>query len=144
MSTRFAKAAYEHENKVRIVGVTRKKSRGLPKCVVQEEMKNKTEVRSVQGTVKTVVLKGDNCCPDLVAVSFYDTKPVHFLSTICEGIKWRRLKREMFCVDTGKPETVTYLRLNIRDDYNKDMGHVDISNQLQNQYRFDHWMQKTK
>ena len=37
-----------------------------------------------------------------------------------------------------------FLRLNINDDYNHDMGHVDMSDQLRNYYRFDHWMRKRK
>ena len=37
------------------------------------------DVRAVWGTVKGAVLEGDSEIPDLVAVSYYDQKPVHFL-----------------------------------------------------------------
>ena len=39
-----------------------------------------------------------------------------------EGIEWKRLRRELFCVDTGKPGTVTYLQLNINNNYSKYIG----------------------
>ena len=37
-----------------------------------------------------------------------------------------------------------FLRLNINDDYNHDMGGCDIAAQLCNYYWFDHWMRKRK
>jgi hypothetical protein len=90
------------------------------------------------------VLEGDPTVPNLVAVSYYDQKPVHFLSTICQEIKWIRKERSVFNVDTGKVQTMEFLRLAINDDYNHKMGNVDIADQLRNYYRFDHWMRKRK
>jgi hypothetical protein len=144
LSARFANAAFNHEKKVRISGPTRKGGRGLPQCVIQEEVKNPNEIRAVRGTVKAAVLVGDPKIPDLVSVSFYDQKPVHFLSTICKSIKWIQLERQVYNVDTDKCEKMKFLRLNLNDAYNRDMGHVDISDQLRNSYRFDHWMRKRK
>jgi hypothetical protein len=143
-SAKFARAAYLHPNKVCISGPTRISGRGLPKCVMQEEKKKPNEIRMVRGTVKAAVLDGDPSVPNLVAVSYYDQKPVHFLSTICESIRWIQCERLVYCVDTDKTEVMKFLRLNINDDYNHDMGHVDMSDQLRNYYRFDHWMRKRK
>ena len=39
-------------NKVRISGPTRKSGHGLPKCVIQEEVKNAEAIHAVWGTVK--------------------------------------------------------------------------------------------
>jgi hypothetical protein len=144
LSAKFAKASYCHQKIIRIAGPTRKSGRGLPKFVLQEEVKNPKEIRQVRGTVKAAVLEGDPSVPDLVAVSYYDQKPVHFLSTICETIKWIQLEKKVYCVETGEVEVMKFLRLNINNDYNHDMGHVDISDQLRNYYRFDHWMRKRK
>jgi hypothetical protein len=62
-----------------------------------------------QGTVKAAVLKGDAECPNLMATSIYDTKPVHFLSTICEYIKWIMKERSVFNVDTGCVVNIRFL-----------------------------------
>ena len=67
-------AAYKHTNKVSISGLSRNSGRGLPKCVVQEEVKNVNDIRSVRGTVKAAALQGDPEVPDLLAVSYYDQK----------------------------------------------------------------------
>ena len=122
LSAKFAKAAYIHPKKVRISGPTRKAGRGLPSSVLQEEEKNITEIRKVRGTCKAAVLQGDPDVPDLVAVSYYDQKPVHFLSTICEEIQWIVKQRQVYDVDTNTNRTLEFLRLNVNDAYNNDMG----------------------
>ena len=94
--------------------------------------------------MKAAVLEGDPKIPNLVAVSYYDQKPVHFLSTICESIKWIQCEKPVFCVETEQVENMKFLRLNINDDYNHDMGGCNIADQLRNYYRFDHWMRKRK
>ena len=82
LSARFAKGAYLHDKKVKISGPTRKSGRGLPAFVLQEEKTNKKEICAVRGTVKASVLEGDPDIPNLVACSYYDQKPIYFLSTI--------------------------------------------------------------
>ena len=47
LSAKFAKAAYKHTNKVQISGPTQKSGWGLAKCVIQQEMKNANNIRSV-------------------------------------------------------------------------------------------------
>ncbi|KAL7562479.1 hypothetical protein ACA910_005453 [Epithemia clementina (nom. ined.)] len=144
LSAKFCRAAFVHEKSVRISGPTRKAGRGLPKCVMQEEVNNPTELRRVRGTVKAAVLVGDSEIPNLVAVSYYDQKPVHFLFTICKSIRWVQCEKKVYCVETKQMEVVKFLCLNINNDYNHDMGNVDIADQLRNYYRFDHWMRKRK
>ena len=112
--------------------------------MLQEEKTLPSEIRAVQGTVKAAVLQGDPDVSDLVAVSYYDQKPVHFLLTICKTIKWVQCEKPVFCVETEQVENMKFLRLNINDDYNHDMGGCDIADQLHNYYRFDHWMRKRK
>ena len=88
LSAKFCKGSYNHSNKVLLAGVTRKGGRGIPDCVIHEEVKSQSDQRKVRGTVKAAVLKGDRDCPDLIALSVYDSKPVNFLSMIAEEIKW--------------------------------------------------------
>ena len=86
MSAKFCKDAYNHPNKVKLHGVTRKGGRGLPQSVIQEEVQNRVEQEKVRGTVIAAELVGDPTCPSLLAVSVYDTKPVHFLIMAAEKI----------------------------------------------------------
>jgi hypothetical protein len=47
----------ELHSKVLLNGVTRKDMRGLPKCVLQEEKKKRSDVIAAHGTVQAAVLK---------------------------------------------------------------------------------------
>jgi hypothetical protein len=142
-SAKFCRFAYV-ENRVLINGVTRTGMRGLPQSIIQAPQTSRKAAMSVRGTVKAAVLLGDMQCPALLATSVYDTKPVHFLSTVCEKIKWMVKERQVFNVDTRKMETMRFLRLEQNDFYNNSMGDVDVSDQLRNQYRFDHWLRMRK
>lgn len=50
----------------------------------------------------------------------------------------------MFNFDTGKNEWLNFLQFNQIDDYNNNMGDVDLADQLQGTYRLDHWVQNRK
>ena len=117
-SAKFCRAGYVH-SKVLINGVTRVGMRGLPKSVIQEVKKKKSDIAGVRGTVKAAVLLGDPNLPNLVASSVYDMKPVHFLSTCCKTIKWIIKERSCFNIDSGQTEVLRFLRLNQNDFYNK-------------------------
>ena len=87
------------------------------------------------------VIPNDNrfrLCPDLLAVSVYNTKMVHFLSMACESIKWIEKSRKVFDKSLKKMVNAKFLRLNVNDDNNNGMGDVDIADQLRFCYRFDH------
>jgi hypothetical protein len=57
---------------------------------------------------------------------------------------WLVLIVHVFNVEKQQREWIKFLRLNVNDDYNKGMSDVDVSDQLRNYYRFDHWLRKTK
>ena len=118
--------------------------RGIPSSVIQDEVHNKKKQIEVRGTVKVAVLQGDKKCPNLVASSIYDTKPVHFLSMVCTEVKWVSKMRQVYNVDTGMLETMIFLRLNNIDHYNFSMVNVDLSDQLRDQYRMNYWLRKRK
>ena len=103
-----------------------------------------SEIHQVRGTVKAAVVEGDSAMLDLVALSYYNQKPVHFLSTICESIKWIQCEKKVYYVKTDQVENMKFLHLNVNDNYNNDMGGCDIADQLRNYYRFDQWMRKCK
>jgi len=143
-SARFFREAYASKNKVLCHGVARRSGRGLPKSVIQDEVKNKVQQEKVRGTTKAAVLTGDPEAPDLVAFSVYDTKPVHFLSMACTGLKWIEKRKKVFDRESNKNVSMAFLRCEVTDTYNNGMNSVDIADQLRGTYRFDRWMRKRK
>ena len=136
-SAAFCKAAFNHSKKVLTHGVTRLGSRGVPPCVHQLEIKNRKQQISVRGTVKAAVLRDDPDCPNLVASSVYDAKPVHYLSMVCNELKWVTVDKPVYNVESGEVEKLSFLRLNNIAKYNKEMGDVDLADQLRGNYRLD-------
>ena len=63
---------------------------------MQAELHNRKEQEKVRDTVIAAELVGDSKCPSLIAVSVYDTKPVHLLSMAVDNIKWTEKKREVY------------------------------------------------
>jgi hypothetical protein len=142
MSAKFAKFCYNHENKILLEGVARK-GRGIPQIVVQEEVKHSIEA-TTRGTVKAAVLEGDPDCPNLVAVSVYDTKPVHFITMVSECIEWVTKSRKVWNAALQAMVSMEFLRLNVNDNYNGEMNDVDISDHLRKIYEFNHWLRNKK
>ena len=88
MSATFARNAMRHTKKVKIHGVTRTDNRGIPKCVMQTEIQNDKVADETRNTVKVAVLENDSSITNLLAISYYDSKPVYFLSTVIPEVKW--------------------------------------------------------
>ena len=87
-SAAFFRAAFNRTRKILCQGVTRKGMCGIPPSVLQFEQKSGKDQIKVRGTVKDALLEGDSACPNLVACSIYDTNPVHYLSMVCDTLKW--------------------------------------------------------
>ena len=142
ISAKFVKAAYKI--KVLVSGIARKGMRGVPKCVHQADKLSAAAAQKARGTLKAAVLKGDPDVKNMVAVSCYDTKPVYFMSTAATSIQWTKKERHVFCHRMHKLITLAFLRLNLFDEYNFNMGSVDIADQLRGVYRLDKNMRKWK
>jgi len=108
-SAAFCRYAYNHKNRVLVHGVMQKLGRGIPDCILQEEVKNRIAQMCVRATVKATKLIGDPECPHLVASSVYDTCPVHYLSMVSDSIKWVPKERKVFNVDTNCVEKLVFL-----------------------------------
>ena len=93
---------------------------------------------------KAAILNGDPKCPDLIASSVYDTKPVHYLIMSSGELRWVVCEKDMYNFDTGAKEPLQFLQMCYINDYNHQMGDVDIADHLRNNYRFDHWLRKRK
>ena len=81
---------------------------------------------------------------DLVASSVYDTKPVHYLSMVCDKIKWMEVDKNVYNVDENQIKNLKFLQMNNINNYNHTMGDVDWADQLCVNYHMDHWIQKHK
>jgi Transposase IS4 len=108
-SVKFAHGMRTHEKELLVAGVIRKSGKGFPECCIQQEAKNKTELHAVRGTTLAAVLKGDDNCPDIVAVSVYDSKPVNSVSTIHKEIKWVENEKGVFSMVSGETESNKFL-----------------------------------
>ncbi len=91
-----------------------------------------------------MVLTDDPEIQDLVAFSVYDSKPVHFLSMACTGLKWIEKRKKVFKRESSTNVSMAFLQPEVTDLYNNGMNNVDIADQLQGTYRFDHWIKKRK
>ena len=140
MSAKLCRDAYTYLNKINIHGVTRKSESGLLSTIIQQELQNKVKKEKVRGTVIDAGRVGDSKCPSLIAVSVYDTKPIHFLSMKADSIKWEYKSIPFYDRYIGHMSTMKFLRLNIKDDYNYRMGGAYIADQICGYYRFDHWL----
>jgi hypothetical protein len=114
-------AAFKNEKNVLVAGVCRKGGMGCPETVLQPELKSRKEQIQVRVTVKAAVMEGNADCLNMVAVSVYDPKPVHFLSTSCQLIEWITKDRKLFLSSLGRIGKNKFLRLNINDNYNQEM-----------------------
>ena len=84
------------------------------------------------------MLDGVPDIPGLVAVSFYETKPAHFLSMCCNSIKWVQKIRQVYDPEKKMVCDTHFLRLNSNYSYDYNMKSFDLSDQLRNMYRVDH------
>ena len=55
----------------------------------------KEDLLSKKGTVKCAVLVGYETYKNLVAMFFYDSKPVYFISNSCKNVQWVRKTRKV-------------------------------------------------
>ena len=84
--------------------------------------------------MKTAVLDGTPDLPGLVAVSLYDTNPVHFISMCCNSIEWIQKKQQVYDPETKMVRDAHLLRLNVNDSYNYNINLVELRYQLWNVY----------
>ena len=92
MTPKFTKITKNESGKgVMIYGVCRV-SRGIPNCIHQVVVTKKEELLRNRDIVKESMLKGDTKYDGLVAASLYDSKPVYFISNLCESIEWKKKK----------------------------------------------------
>ena len=106
--------------------------------------KNRDCVEKLRETTQTARLANFPGCPDMLAISTYNTKPVHILSTVAESVEWIAKERKVWDANENKKSLIQFLRLNVIEDHNMNMNSTDIADQLWGVYRPDHWMRHRK
>ena len=145
MSAKLCRTAYVSlKSKVMLHGVTRVNGRGLPKSIIQEQVTTTNELKTCTGRTKAAVITGDSECPALIAFSVYDTKPVHFLSTVATEIKWVRKDRKIYDYMVDDCVQMNFLRTNMQELYNYGMNKIDLGDQYRTYYKMNHWKRQTK
>ena len=94
--------------------------------------------------MKGVVFDGIHDLTSLFAVSFYDTKPVHFLLMIFNAVKWVQKIRQVYDPETQMVCDANFLHLNDNYSYSYNMNSFDLSDQLQYVCQVDLWMRMYK
>lgn len=125
-------------------GVVRTNGRGFPNSIIQREAPTLKLAEATRGTTKAARLSGSAKCPNLLAVSLYDTKPVHILSTASKEVRWIVKQRGVWSAAAQKMAMMKYLRLNVIEEYNMRMNSTDIADQLRGNYRPDLFMRQRK
>jgi len=77
-------------------GVALTNGRCIPPSIIQKEERNINWAKQLHGTTMAAKLLHYAACPDLLAVSVYDTKPVHILSIVAKCVKWIVKEREVW------------------------------------------------
>ena len=77
-------------------------------------------------------------------MSFYDSKPVYFISNACKSVQWIKKARNLWHKEKGKKVEVPFYRLSTVDEYNFGMGDVYQADKLLLQYRIQYWLRTQK
>jgi hypothetical protein len=97
-------------------GVARTNGRGLPPPIIQQEEKNVKIAESLRWGTFAAWLHSSEEFPDLFAVSVYETKPVHILSTAAECGEWIVKERQVWSNSIQQKAVMKYLCLNEIED----------------------------
>ena len=84
--------------------VTKNHQKGIPSIIQKTEVQNDNLVLQQKGTVKVAVLDGDPDIKQIIAISYYYSKPIYFFSTVVRNVEWIELtlkcfNREKFLMD---------------------------------------------
>lgn len=125
---------------VLMVGVCRTGNRGFPKKIEQAAVTTVADLEAAKGTIKVAVHNSKN----LVALSIYDEKPVHLLTTAFSDVIMVNKSRPVFNREAGEVQPLPFQKLNVIDAYNYGMNNVDRADQLRGSYRPDHFTRQRK
>ena len=79
----------------------------MSKCIMQRQLQNFNLADERKNTVKVIVHNGNNASQDFVTVSFYDSKPVYFLSSVIPEVKWPTVNKKVYSKALNKKRLKT-------------------------------------
>jgi hypothetical protein len=77
--------------------------------VKQFEVQDQKELEEVRNNVKIAVLEGDSAIDNLVAISYDDSKPVYFLSTVVPDINCETCGKQVYSKNLKRKVTKHFL-----------------------------------
>ena len=96
------------------------------------------QLKSAATVIGDISCHRSSNCPNLLIVSLYDTKPVHFLSPACTNLYEMKMKKG--CMIRMLESTLSCSVL-MQNSYNRMMSHVDHADQWRdNTYWLDKWI----
>eukprot|EP00957_Ditylum_brightwellii_P083043 6312296-Ditylum_brightwellii.AAC.2 len=111
-------------------GVIRQSGRGVPPCVIQQELSGKRAEQAC-GTIKAAVLKGESHASNIIITSCYDQKTFYMISSIATQIIWNTVTKRVYSsAQLKRMVAFQFLRFSLSNDYNYEMNDNNISNQL--------------
>ncbi len=69
-------------------------------------------------------------CPDVLAVSTYNTKLVYLFSMAAKMVEWIVKEKKVWSATDNNKSLIKFLHLNNIEDYNMHMKSTDIADQL--------------
>lgn len=85
-------------------GTVRADKRGFPEKIIQQPIKQKAAATRAKGTTKTLAYIDDDF--EVLAASYYDTKPVQVFSSLHTSVDLLHLPKTIY--DVGKGERVSF------------------------------------
>ncbi len=91
---------------------------------------NPRKAEALKGTMMAAWLINSTDSPNLLAICVYYNKPFYLLPMVAESVEWMIKQRKVYHRESRKVRMMSYLCLNVIDDYNNIMNNIDIPDQL--------------
>mmetsp|Transcript_28907 Transcript_28907/g.35245 ORF Transcript_28907/g.35245 Transcript_28907/m.35245 type:complete len:150 (+) Transcript_28907:369-818(+) len=96
MSALFTLCYLNLPSAVNIHGVIRPLLKSFPVCIHQDKYVYKKRSEEAKGTSKVAKLVRDAKCKDILAISYYGSKPIYLLSTVVDEVKWDENQKRVY------------------------------------------------
>ena len=135
-SVKLAREAYSLWARVLIHGVIRKSIRGVPPCVLQEELTGNRE-DATQGTAEAAILEGESESCQLIITSCYDQKPFYMIFHSTPSVTWIALSKRIYSHKEKETVNFNFLRFNMSNEYDFKINDNDVADQYRLVYSID-------